>query len=152
MTAINKKICTCHCGHEHNINEREITMYKGLVTALWRVFKHCEEKGIYQFKIKDVRHLYDQVSYARFGDWEKFGGLVYQEQRGEYGLNMGRCQEFFAGKRKIPKIVYKNPITKENRTEEEDYVTINQLPNLKEFLDENDQFIARYREPQPTLI
>lgn len=142
-------MCTCHCGHTHQINEREITMYKGLVTALWRVFRWCEQKNIHEFKICDVRHLYDQVSYSRFGDWEKFGGLVYKEKRGKYGLNMQRCREFFAGKYKIPRIIYKNPITKEETPGE--YVTIKELPYLKKFLDENNQYIATYRDRQPTL-
>jgi hypothetical protein len=120
-------------------------MYKGLVTALWEVLKWCEEKRIHEFNIRDVRHLYDQISYSRFGDWEKFGGLVYQIQRGVYGLNIPRCKEFFAGNYAIPKVVYKNPITKVNRPGE--YVTIHQLPNLTEFLDSNKQFIAAYRTP-----
>ncbi len=150
MPAIEKQMHTCSCGHSHQINEREITMYKGLVTALWNVFKWCEQNRRHKFNIKEVRHLYNQVSYARFGDWEKFGGLVYQHGRGHYGLNMARCAAFFMGQYAIPKVVYKNPITKENRPGE--YVMIGELPNLKEFLDENEQYISKYREPQKTLL
>lgn len=145
-----KQMCTCKCGHTHQINDREISMYKGLVQALWQVLQWCEHRGIHEFKISEVRHLYSQVSYSRFGDWEKFGGLVYQTKRGEYGLNLERCRAFFAGRYKIPKVVYKNPITKENRPG--DYVTIDQLPHLKEFLDANRQFIATYRVPEPKPV
>ena len=151
-----KQMCTCHCGHTHQINEREIPLYQGMVQALWNVMRWCTERGIHEFKIDAVKHLFDKSSYARFNDWNHFGGLVYRvtennkPKRGEYGLNIERCQQFFVGRYQVPKVVWKNPITKTYRAGE--YVTINQLPHLTKFLDENRQFIATYRRPEPKPV
>jgi len=150
MTSINKKICICACGHKHNINDRNVVMYKGLVEALFKVFRWCEKNGKNEFKIKDTRHLYDQPTYSRFHDWEKFGGLVYKKKKGEYGLNMDRCKRFFAGQLKIPRVIYVNPITKAERPGE--LVTIHEMPYLGEFLDDNNQYIAKYSNPQPPML
>jgi hypothetical protein len=127
-------------------------MYKGLVWTLWQVLMWCERKGKHEFITKEAREVMGQVGYHRFGDWVYFGGLVYRPEdengkkgKGRYGLNIERCHQFFAGTYKIPKAVWKNPVTGEIRTDE--YVTIEQLPHLVEFLNENDQFIAQYRNP-----
>ncbi len=99
-----------------------------------------------EFK-KDVKHLLGRNEYARFGDWVYFGGLVYKGSKADYGLNMERCAEFFAGRRQIPRSVFKNPVTRAITPGE--YAYIYQIPNLVEFLDENELYIARYRDPQP---
>lgn len=130
--------------------EREINMYRGLVISLWNVFKWCEGRGMHEFKMSDIRHLLGQVNYARFGDWVIFGGLVYKTEKAHYGLNMERCNEFFSGKRTIPARIWKNPITGELKPE--DYRTIKDIPHLAQFLDDDRQFVARYREPQMALL
>lgn len=150
MTSINKKMCRCACGHVHQINLREINMYKGLVTALWKVFRRCEERGTYRFEMKDVRHLLERNEYARFGDWVLFAGLVFKDGKARYGLNLPRCREFFAGTMKIPRSVFKNPITKE--ITQGKFVNIRSISGLTEFLDENMQYIAVYQDSEPSLF
>lgn len=145
MSTINKQTHVCECGHKHTISEREIALYSGMVSALWRVFKWCEEKQKYEFSRKDVKHLLaNENDSARFGDWVLFGGLVYKEGKGRYGLNLHRCGEFFAGRYMIPSRVWKNPVTGQI-TQGQD-VTIDRIPNLLKFLDQNQEYVARYRE------
>jgi len=146
----NKKITCPHCGS--TLSERQIAMFDGLVLALWNVFKWCEQSGIHEFKRKDIKHLlHGDNQTARFGDWVLFGGLVYKPNgKGSYGLNIQRCQQFFSGSLSIPTSIWKNPITKELR--KEDYKFIHEIPSLGLFLDENQMYIARYREPQPSLF
>ena len=68
-----------------------------------------------------------------------------------YGLNIERCEEFFAGKRSVPTIVIKNPVTNEVRTLA--YKLINEIPSILEFLNEDMEYVARYRKVDvPTLI
>lgn len=151
MTVVNKITCICNtCGHEHTISEREIAMYRGLISSLWFVLKWCEDKGVHEFSMKDIRHTLGQVNYTRFGDWVYFGGLVYKHEKSKYGINIERCREFFAGRRTIPRAVYKNPVT--HTITKDDELYIHQFPHLTAFLDENEQYIARYREPQQTLL
>ena len=150
MASVNKKICVCACGHEHNINERVISMYTGLVIVLWRVMRWCEEKNIHEFQMRDIRHLLGRNEYARFGDLVLFGGLVYKLEKASYGLHIPRCREFFAGKRAIPRFVLKNPTTREITPMETAF--INDMPNLYEFLDENKQYLAMYQEPSQPKI
>ena len=99
-------------------SEREIALYRGLVTALWRVYKWCRQKGVHEFIRKDVKHLFtNENDTARFGDWVLFGGLVYKKGKGHYGLNLERCNDFFSGELAIPTRLWKNPVTGEIKKE-----------------------------------
>ena len=140
----------CHaCGQ--NISEREIGLYKGMVTALWRVYKWAREKEIHEFTRKDIKHLFiNENDTARFGDWVMFGGLVYKNGKANYGLNMERCDLFFKGEYKIPSRIWKNPVTRE--LTKEAYKTINEMPSILQMLNEDGFYIANYREPQETLL
>jgi len=150
MTTLNKQMHTCSCGHIHQVNERVISMYAGLITALWHVVRWCEEKRVHEFQTKSVKHLLGKNEYARFGDWVFFGGLVYKHGKALYGLHLPRCHDFFAGKSQIPRVVYKNPMTRQITPGELCY--IHQFPNLIAFLDANEQYIAIYREPQGSFL
>lgn len=161
MTGINRQTCICSsCGHKHALGAREIGLYKGMVTALWEIMHWCESKGRHEFDIKEVKHLMGKNEYARFGDWKLFGGLVYspssidgiRQGKGQYGLNLERCREFFAGKRMIPQVVHKNPATGEITPGKHAYA--HQIPSLLKFLDQNAQYIAIYQNPipQPALL
>lgn len=104
----------------------------------------CEEKGVHEFDRKDIKHLFkSENDTARFGDLVMFGGLVYKEGKSHYGLNMERCDAFFKGIYKIPTVIWKNPVTRELRLE--DYKTINEIPSILKFLNEDMQFMVRYR-------
>lgn len=128
------------CGHI--ISKRQISLYTGLVKTLWLVFKWCETKGVHEFQTRDVKHLMGQINYTRFGDWVMFGGLVYKTKKAHYGLNMQRVHDFFKGEYKIPEYVIKDPITG-TITQGPD-ITINEVPKLEKFLNEEKEFMARY--------
>jgi hypothetical protein len=147
----NKKRCPT-CGQI--IEEREIALFTGMVDALLRVFKWCEEHNKYEFQRKEVKHLFgsDNVI-ARFGDWILFGGLVYRPEglgKGHYGINKERTTQFFASEYAIPTSIWKNPCTGELR--KENYSVIDNIAPLKNFLDENYAYISRYRKPQISLF
>jgi hypothetical protein len=138
-----KKLCS-QCGQ--NISERQIALYRGLVSTLWRVYKWAKGKEIHEFQRKDIKHLFsNENDTARFGDLVMFGGLVYKHRKGVYGLNLERCSAFFQGTYKIPTIIWKNPVTKELR--KEDYKNIKQIPDIMELLNEDGEYVAQYRTP-----
>lgn len=142
MTVINKQSCPT-CGR--SINEREIALYTGMVKALIRIFYWCQQNNRHEFDRKDIKHLFRGVDneIARWGDWVFFGGLVYKpEGKGSWGLNIGRCRAFINGSIQIPTKAYKNPITNEIRKDDMRYIS--EVKNLKEFMDENMQYVAKY--------
>ena len=143
MPTLHKQSCPT-CGQ--SVNERQIALFSGMVRALVSVWKHCNEKNRFEFERKEVKHLFkNENEVARFGDWVLFGGLIYKHQKGHYGFNRERTSEFLAGRLEIPTTLWKNPLTKEIR--KEDYKKIHQIKNLKDFLDQNQEFITQYREP-----
>lgn len=141
---IQKEKCKC-CGHI--ISERKIALYRGIIKTLWRVYQWAKVNG-HEFSRKDIKHLFiNENDTARFGDLIMFGGLVYRPEdknRGYYGLNMERCENFFKRVYRIPLEIWKNPVTKELR--KENYVTVDQIPSIIEFLDEDQFYVAEYRE------
>ena|ERR1700686_3058107 len=139
MTKIQKQRCGL-CGHI--ISKRQISLYSGMIKTLYQVFKWCEQKGIHEFKTAQVKHLFDLNSSARFGDLVYFGGIVYKTKKAHYGLNMQRCDQFFRGQYNIPEYVVKNPIT--GTVEQGPDITIGQVPHLSKFLNEDNEFQARY--------
>jgi hypothetical protein len=125
------------------LDKREIALFDGMVKSLFRVYKWCVEKNKNEFTRKEIEHLLlDGNQKERFGDWVLFGGLVYKNGKAKYGLNMTRCDAFFTGKMNIPSRVWKDPITKE--IIKVDYKSINQIPGLVKFLDEDGFFKAKY--------
>jgi len=124
------------------MDRREIAMFAGLVKALWKVFVWCQEKGRHEFKMNQVREMLGRNEYARFGDWVLFGGLVYKNGKANYGLNMERCDRFFANDLQIPSKIWKDPMT--NELEKIDYRTAWQIPGLMEFLNEDFVYQAKY--------
>ena len=140
MPTLGKQSCPT-CGQ--SVNEREIGLFKGMVTALYSVWKWCEENNITEFTRKDIKHLFkDENQIARFGDWVLFG-MVAKEQKGHYIISLNRCRKFFAGEILINTTIYKNPLTKTLRHENPKYV--NEIKGIVEFLDENSEFIVRYK-------
>lgn len=125
------------CGH--TIADRNVTLYRELIEALYEVYKWCGKNKKHEFKTKDIRHLLSRNNYARFGDLIRFGGLVYkpkdedgQSHKAEFGINMARAKEFFTGERQIPVQITLNQIT--NEIIDAQYVTIKDFPKLKELL------------------
>jgi len=139
-----KNYHTCSCGHRHIVDKREITLYLGMVKALWSVYRWSQEKGRYEFKMSDIKSLLEKNSYARFGDWVYFGGLIYKNGKSLYGINKERCEGFFYRQAKIPARVLKDPITKQIEIME--YKCIGEIPELTEFLDADKMYQANYQE------
>lgn len=146
--------CTCsQCGHVHRTSEREIALFQGMTHALWRIFQWCKNHNRHEFRTFEVSHLLDSNTYNRFADWKMFGGLTYTPRgtdgkrlgKGYHGLNMERCEQFFANELKVPTRVWKNPLTGAIRPEE--YKTAREIPHLSEFLDADKFYIANYRTP-----
>jgi hypothetical protein len=140
MTTLNKEACPC-CGQ--SINQRKITLFRGMADSLKKVFQWCIEKNKHEFSRKDIKHLLTTDSeIARFGDWVWFGGIVYKRGKGEYGINMERANAFFTGKLKIPMTIVKDPKTDEHYGE--DYRSLSEMHKLKDLLDIDGSYIAEY--------
>lgn len=152
MPSINKITCTCQCGHKHTISEREIPLLAEMVSAMIRVARWAREKRIHEFRRMDIKHLLrTETESAHFGNLVYFGGIMYKEKKGHWGINFDRFEKFVGGELAVPLSVWKNPITKAVRHDGE-YVKIDQVPDVTKYLDENKEFIAMYRLPQPNLV
>lgn len=156
MTTQHKHACPT-CGQ--SVNPRQISLFEGMVVALWKVFKWCEERNRNEFQKKEIQHLLQQNSISgNFAYWRWWGGgLVYSPngKAGYYGLNMDRCKQFFTGQLAIPTIVYKDPLKPKDQQLSmpvEEYKKIGEIPKLTQFLDENHEYIARYLPPQGNLF
>ena len=132
-----------HCGSI--VSKREIALYRGLITALFRVFKWVVQRNNgHTFTRKDIKHLLkNENDTARFGDLVMFGGLVYKPSKANYGLHMQRCEDFFRGNYKIPMRVWKDPLT--GMLTPEDYKTIREIPSIMTLLDADGFYISRYK-------
>ena len=140
MPTLNRQSCPT-CGQ--SVNEREISLFKGMVTALYEVWQWAEQHNITEFTRRDIKHLFkDENQIARFGDWLLFG-LLSSEQKGHYKISLNRCRLFFAGKAQINATLYKDPIARTIRGENPKYV--HDIKGIAEFLDENDEFIVQYK-------
>ena|SRR3990167_3734234 len=129
------------CGH--NVDKREILLYRGLVGALSRVYGFSISQGKHEFAMKEIRHLLGRNEYARFGDWVMFGGLVYKKEKASYGLNVERCKEFFQGKLAVPTKIWKDPVTGE--LEKLESKLIYEIPKLFAMLDSTGLYWPEYK-------
>jgi len=128
-----------------NIEDRFVTLYRGLIDALYRVYRWCAQSRRNTFETREIKHLLGKNEYARFGDLVRFGGIVYKpkdedgkSRKALFGINMERAREFFAGTRQIPIQIVLNQIT--NQIEESRYVTVDDFPELKDLLREDGLF------------
>ncbi len=141
---MNKTIERCPtCGHI--ISDREISIYRGIVTALWRVYKWSRLNKKHEFSRKDIKHLFkNENDTARFGDWVMFGGLVYKLKKGQYGLNLDRCHQFFDNKYEIPLRTKKNSVTGEITKLEVGF--LRHIPSIQKYLNEDGEYMAMYHK------
>lgn len=144
MTTIDKETCPT-CGQ--SVNERQIVIFKGMVEVLWDIYKWCLERNVHEFERTDIKHFFhNETISARFGDIIYFGGLVYKNSKAHYGLNMERCEEFFANRLAIPTIVTRHPI--HGVLAKYEPKLRKEIPHLMAYLDEDLKFIARYGAPK----
>lgn len=122
-----------------NIQDRVVSLYQGLIDALYQIYKWCGQHKKHEFFTKEIKYLLGKNEYARFGDMVRFGGIVYkpkgyngESRKAWFGINMARAKEFFAGNYKIPVQIVLNPIT--NEIVDAHYVSVNDFPQLKELL------------------
>lgn len=149
MKTVNKQTHTCGCGHTHTVSERQIPLTMEMVQAMVRVAKWAEERGIYEFKRKEFKHLMrSETETATFGNLVYFGGIFYKNGRGNWGINIPRYHDFIAGRTTVPLEVWKNPITGAITHGEE--VHIKDVPHITKFLDEEQEYITLYRDPYAT--
>lgn len=103
-----------------SIKDRKIALYKKLVDTLYKVYCWCGENKKHEFHTKEIRHLLGKIEYTRFGDFVRFGGIMYKpktadgkSEKGLFGINMARAKEFFNGVREIPLQITVDQITGE---------------------------------------
>lgn len=142
------------CGS--SIEDRKVAIFKELIVVLHKIYCWCGKNRRHEFEMKEVREFMGKNEYARFGDLVRFGGLLYKvktedkkRQKAHYGLNMERAREFFAGERQIPLEITLNQIN--NEIIDSKYVFINQIPELKTYLDQNGQYDYHQDSQAPLL-
>lgn len=144
---INKQSCPT-CGR--SANKREVTVNSQAVATLLSIYKFCLEKHRHEFKRDEIDHLIAKgYSYGNFGYWKWFGvGFVYTpvgRGTGYWGFNLERIGEFFKGQRTIYARVFKDPLQpKGSQITYGEEVYINQVRNIKDFIDENREWIVKY--------
>lgn len=139
-----KDICV-HCGSR--IGEREVTIYKGLLSTLYRVYKWCIKNNTCLIKRKELKNglLTSENDTARFGDLKHFGDLISSPNKGSYRLNMRSCREFFQGTHCIPKKIWKDLVTGNVRVDIQDMATKDEFPNLIDLITEDGNYIVNYK-------
>jgi len=139
-----KKTCPC-CGRQ--IGERQVTLYSGMVSLLWRIFDYLFQNGRNEISRKEIRQFIESENdTARLGDWKYFGGLVEKKEKGTYRLDMRKCREFFIGQLSIPTLIWK--VTGKDEFDCDNYKTIDEIKSLSSFLDDNGKYISLYRIPK----
>lgn len=140
------------------LNERDITLFEGLVVALWHVWRWCEARGQFTFQRREVKHLFKtETETAHFGNWIYFGGIITRHlvdgrpRKGWYAFDVAKTRSFFSGNLKIPTIVTKDPVTKSLTPRE--YKTVTEIPSIEEFLNADNDWVLQYRNmPAPKIV
>jgi len=124
-----------------SIKDRKVAVYRGLIRALYDVYRWCGVNRRHEFKTREIKHLLGKNEYNRFGDLVRFGGIVYkpkedgESEKALFGINMARAKEFFAGKRDIPLQIVLDQISGEILSEVRGYV--GDFPELSSFIGKN---------------
>lgn len=127
-----------------SIKDRKIALYKGLIDSLYQIYCWCGKNRKHEFHTKDIRHLLGQINYTRFGDFVRFGGILYKPKingksvKALYGINMARAKEFFAGQRTIPLQITLDQITGE--IIEETRGKVSDFPELYQLLKKDGMY------------
>lgn len=130
---------------------REIQIFAELIHSVWAINQYLRRRGGgSQFTRKEVNHILKGYNVtARFGDMVMFGGLLYKEGKGHWGMNMERCAEFFRGELAIPVTILKDRKTGEI-VGHEGYSTVHQIPKLGDLLNSDAEYVTHYRNVTAT--
>lgn len=139
--------CCKECGRSIARYARQIDRQH--VRSLWEVYKWCKVKGVHEFKLSEVKHLFGQQGYTKFAYLVHGGGMVYRHSQADYGLHMDRVQEFFANKLAIPTKIWKSPLKDVDPILDE-YRVLHEIPDIKQFLDDKGLYQVEYH-PQPII-
>jgi len=139
--------CCATCGRSIARYARQIDRQH--IQSLWQVYKWCIEKDRHEFKLSEVKHLFGQQGYTKFAYLIHGGGLIYRKEQADYGINMERCQEFFANKYPIPTKIWKSPL-KDIEPILDQYCTLHEIPDIKQFLDDKGLYTVEYH-PKPVI-
>lgn len=140
MSSDNKQACPT-CGQ--SVNKREISLYSGLVKALYEVWQYCERNDKWTLSMKTIRSELTQIDYSRFNDWKRFEPDMVTGSRGLYEFDKELMRQTFTGSREVCTLVLKEPLA--SYYERVEFKNINDVPFLKSFLDDSMDYIARYR-------
>jgi len=126
-------------------NQREVTLYTGMVKDLARVYQWCMQNRKYEFTRKEIKHLFlSENSSARWGDWILFGrGMIYKPKgKGSWGMNLERTEFFLKNQYPIYGRVVIAPITREKHYYDKKFIS--EIPELKDLLDEDGSYKINY--------
>lgn len=144
MAKILRNLCpTCN----RNIDIIEIPMAKIMVRSLLKVYKWSLDQKptalnqVY-FNMKEVKGMFNHTEYARFGDLVHFSDILEKHGKAQYSINLPKAEKFLKGEMAIPLVILKNPITK--HIEFKNWGTINEVPSIVEFLNEEGNYIPTY--------
>lgn len=141
MPILHKQSCPT-CGQ--SVNRREVQINAQQIRAMYQIYAECMDKGSSSFTRKEVsKYLTTETLVATFGDL-KHTSLFHKPAKGKYEINVERCRLFFAGRLAIPTKILKDPLKRIATALE--YSFLNEVKNIKDFLDSEGQMIVRYEE------
>lgn len=113
MKTVNIEKCPC-CGQ--SVNEREISLYEGMVDALANVFAWCKEKNRWEdIRFKEFNHLLGPSEMARFSDWRFFAPHLISGANGSYTFDEKGIAAYLANETTVNTRILNNPLTKERK-------------------------------------
>ena len=143
-TAARNKLKNCPCC-DRIIEDQTVSYSAELFEDLHKVWKWCEEKGKFEFYMRDIRNIIRTSNYGTFAHLTYAGGLVSrpeaqdgQPKKGLYGINQERIGQFYRQLHRVPVWIRYNPIT--GKTLETRYDTLENIPKLREYLTETGDF------------
>ena len=115
-----------------------------MVVGLLKIWKHAEVNDKWTWKASEVRQYLDgKAQYARFGDWKHLEPDMVYGRKGLYLFDKDLMRETFTKQREICIRLWRDPLRKVD--ERTDFAYVDEVPKLGELLDDNRDFIIRYK-------
>lgn len=140
MPNLNREICP-HCGQ--TINSYRITLNKSMVRVAYKLYVYLKSKNQQLFTRKEITECCQEVgtAYTMFGSWVYFGGLFYKEEKGHWGINFQRCDDFFHNRLSINSVLTKK-VKREYQLS--DPVLCSEVKGVKAFLNDKNEWVSNY--------